>query len=118
METPGSVDHDGSALDYCRLQKITIQAWSPFQMPAWKGCFLGSGEYAPLNQALEELGASYGVTATAIAAAWIMRHPAQMQIIAGTTNARRLKEIADASRLQLTRQEWYKLYLAAGHILP
>lgn len=118
METPGSVDHDGSVLDYCRLQKITIQAWSPFQMPAWKGCFLGSGEYAPLNQALEELGASYKVSATAIAAAWILRHPAKMQLIAGTTNAKRLQEIAKASCLQLTRQEWYKLYLAAGHILP
>lgn len=118
MQTPGSVDRDGSVLDYCRLHDITIQAWSPFQMPAWKGCFLGSGDYAALNREIQLLAEQYQVTDTAIAAAWIFRHPANMQLIAGTTNEHRLLEIIHASELSLTRQEWYRLYLAAGHPLP
>ena len=95
METSGSIDHDGSLLDYCRLHDITLQAWSPFQMPAWKGCFLGSDEYPELNQKLRELAEKYHVSDTTIAAAWILRHPANMQLITGTASESRL-EIAMA----------------------
>ena len=118
METPGSIDHDGSLLDYCRLHNITLQAWSPFQMPAWKGCFLGSDEYPELNQKLHVLAEKYNVSDTTIAAAWILRHPANMQIITGTASESRLKEIIAACEITLTREEWYELYLAAGHPLP
>lgn len=118
METPGSVDHDGSLLDYCRLNNITLQAWSPFQMPAWKGCFLGSSEYPDLNQKIRSLAEKYQVSDTTIAAAWILRHPAKMQLITGTASESRLKEILAACDISLTREEWYELYLAAGHILP
>ena len=118
METPGAADRDGSVLDYCRLHDITIQTWSPFQMPGWKGCFLGSEEYPELNAAIAELAAQYGVTDTAIAAAWILRHPAHMQLVTGTGSEERLKEIIAACDITLTREEWYKLYTAAGHPLP
>ena len=96
METPGSIDHDGSLLDYCRLHDITLQAWSPFQMPAWKGCFLGSDDYPELNQKLRELAEKYHVSDTTIAAAWILRHPANMQLITGTASESRLREIIAA----------------------
>ena len=118
METPGSIDHDGSLLDYCRLHNITLQAWSPFQMLAWKGCFLGSDEYPELNKKLQVIAEKYGVSDTTIAAAWILRHPANMQIITGTASESRLKEIIAACDITLTREEWYELYLAAGHLLP
>lgn len=118
METPGSIDHDGSLLDYCRLHNITLQAWSPFQMPAWKGCFLGSDEYPELNKKLHVIAEKYGVSDTTIAAAWILRHPANMQIVTGTSSESRLKEIIAACDITLTREEWYELYLAAGHLLP
>ena len=118
METPGSIDHDGSLLDYCRLHNITLQAWSPFQMPAWKGCSLGSDEYPELNQKLQVIAEKYNVSDTTIAAAWILRHPANMQIITGTASESRLKEIIAACDITLTREEWYELYLAAGHLLP
>ena len=118
METPGSVDHDGNVLDYCRLHDMTIQAWSPFQMPAWQGVFLGAEKYEKLNQEIDILAKQYGVTPTTIAAAWILRHPAKMQIVSGTTNAQRFGEICAACDIELTREEWYKLYLAAGHVLP
>ena len=118
METPGSIDHDGSVLDYCRLNDITLQAWSPFQMPAWKGCFLGSAEYPELNEKIRVLADKYSVSDTTIAAAWILRHPSNMQIVTGTSSEERMKEIIAACDLSLTRSEWYELYLAAGHILP
>lgn len=118
METPGSADRDGSVLDYCRLNDMTIQAWSPFQMPDWKGCFLGASEYPELNQKIDELAQKYQVSGTTIATAWILRHPAGIQVIAGTTSEERLKEIVQACSIKLTREEWYELYLAAGHPLP
>lgn len=118
METEGSSDRDGSVLDYSRLHDMTIQAWSPFQMPAWKGCFLGNPAYDNLNQEINILAEKYNVTPTTIATAWILRHPAQMQVITGTASESRLTEIIEAENVALSREEWYKLYLSAGHILP
>lgn len=118
MTSNGAIDRDGSVLDYCRLNDMTIQAWSPFQMPEWKGCFLGANEYWELNQEIRVLADKYQVSDMAIATAWIVRHPAKMQVIAGTTNLDRLRQIAKGSNVELTREEWYKLYLAAGHMLP
>lgn len=118
MTSNGSIDRDGSVLDYCRLNDMTIQAWSPYQMPEWKGCFLGADEYWQLNQEIRVLAEKYQVSDMAIATAWILRHPAKMQVIAGTTNLDRLKQIVDGSHIELTREEWYKLYMTAGHPLP
>lgn len=118
METQGAADRDGSVLDYCRLHDITIQAWSPFQTPGWRGCFIDSGDYPELNLKLQELAQKYHVGKTAIAAAWILRHPAGMKVVAGTTSEERLKEIARACTVELDREEWYQIYLSAGHPLP
>jgi predicted oxidoreductase len=118
METAGSYDHDGSVLDYCRIHDITIQAWSPFQKPGWKGVLIGDPEYAELNQVLNELSVTYDSTPTTLAAAWILRHPAGIQIITGTASEDRLQEISAAESIELSREDWYRLYLAAGHILP
>lgn len=114
----GSEDRDGEILDYCRLNKVTVQAWSPFQFGFFEGVFLGNEKYPQLNQTLTELAGKYGVTETALAAAWILRHPAKMQVIAGTTNSGRLQEICTACGITLSREDWYKIYLAAGNRLP
>lgn len=118
METPCAADRDGFALDYCRRKNITVQTWSPFQMPGWRGSFFGAAGYEELNRALDEIARERGETPLTIAAAWILRHPAKMQLIAGTTNERRFGEICRARELVLSREEWYRLYLAAGHELP
>lgn len=118
MTTDGAINRDESVLDYCRIHDITIQAWSPFQMPNWQGCFLGSDKYVELNQEIDKLAKQYGTTNTAIAAAWIYRHPAGMQLVSGTSSVEHLREIVEASDICLTREEWYRLYLSAGHILP
>jgi predicted oxidoreductase len=118
MENPPSVVHDGGILEYCRLHDITIQPWSPFQYGFFEGVFLDNDKFAALNQAIDKLVAAKGVPNTAIAIAWLLRHPAKMQPIIGTTNAQRVRDIAQASDIELTRQEWYDLYLAAGNKLP
>lgn len=108
----------GGLIEYSRLKNITIQAWSPFQYGFFEGSFLGSEKFPELNQEIDALASEKGVTNSAIAIAWILRHPAVIQPIVGTTNANRLADIAKASEVSLTRQEWYKLYLAAGRKLP
>lgn len=119
MQTDGAIDRDGSILDYCRLKDVTLQAWSPFQYGFFDGPFIGNRDkFAKLNDALEAMAEKYGVTPTGIAIAWMMRHPAAMQTIVGTTSLNRIDEIVNGSEITLTRQEWYELYLKAGHILP
>ena len=118
MTSDGAFERDGSVLDYSRLNDMTIQAWSPFQMPNWQGCFIDSEKYPQLNAVLQELAEQYGVSKTTIATAWILRHPAGMQVVSGTASEKRLAEIIEAEKVNLTRQEWYRLFLAAGHILP
>lgn len=118
MKNSESVMHDGSFLEYSRIKNITIQTWSPFQYGFFEGTFVDSEKYPELNQKLAEIGEKYGLTKTGVAAAWILRHPANMQLIAGTMNPEHLTEICKASDITLTRSEWYEIYRAAGHTLP
>jgi predicted oxidoreductase len=108
----------GGILDYCRLNDITVQAWSPFQAGFFTGVFLGSPEYADLNAVIDRLAAAYDVPPIAIATAWITRHPARMQVVLGTTSPERVAGAAQGSDVPLTRAEWYELFRAAGHIVP
>lgn len=118
MLTSGAINRDGSVLDYCRLNNITIQAWSPFQYGFFEGVFLNNEKYKELNIVIDDLAKKYNVTNMAIATSWILRHPANMQVIVGTTNIERLEAICKAVDITLTREEWYKIYISAGNILP
>ncbi|MDB5561545.1 MAG: putative aldo-keto reductase/oxidoreductase [Hyphomicrobiales bacterium] len=114
-----SVDRDNGLLDYSRLSGMMLQAWSPFQKGFFDGVFLGDREnFAELNNALDDLAKAYGVTPMGIAVAWITRHPANIQVVLGTTKPIRVTEAAAGSAVPLTREEWYRLFTAAGHILP
>jgi predicted oxidoreductase len=108
----------GGILDYCRVNRITVQAWSPFQAGFFTGVFLGSPDYPELNAVIDRLAEQYDVPPIAIATAWITRHPANMQVVLGTTNADRVAGAAAGSDLPLTRPEWYELFRAAGHQVP
>ena len=118
LTTERSVVRDNGVLDYCRLHDITVQAWSPLQFGMFKGCFVDHPDFPELNKALGEIGEQYGVSKTAVAIAWILRHPAKMQAIAGTMNPDHLRDICAAAGVTLTHQEWYQLYLASGKFLP
>ncbi len=118
MLTDGAVDRDGSILDFCRLEDITIQPWSPFQYGFFEGVFLDNDKFPKLNETVNRIAEKYQVTNTTIAIAWLLRHPAKMQPVTGTMNRKRLEEICQASELYLSREEWYEIYLSAGYILP
>ena len=118
MENDAAVNRDGSVLDFCRLHDITIQPWSPLQYGFFEGVFLGSDKFPELNRKLDEIAGRYGVSSTTIAIAWLLRHPARMQPVIGTINIQRLKECCRASEIELTREEWYEIYRAAGNRLP
>ena len=119
MKNDESVMHDGSALEYLRIKGIMIQTWSPFQGGFFKGPFVGDREkYPALNEKLDELGAKYSVSPLAVAAAWILRHPAGMQLISGSVSPDRMRQIASGADIDLTREDWYAVYLAAGFRLP
>ncbi|WP_375449887.1 aldo/keto reductase family oxidoreductase [uncultured Devosia sp.] len=114
-----SVSRDNGLLEYSRINDMMLQAWSPFQKGFFDGVFLGDNEnFAELNTAIDALADQYGVTPTGIAVAWITRHPANIQVVLGTTKPERVTEAAAGSAVPLTRQEWYRLFTAAGHILP
>lgn len=118
VHSEAGANRDGSILEYCRLKDITIQAWSPFQYGMFEGVFLNNEKFPKLNKLVDELAEKYQVTNNAIAVAWILRHPARIQPIVGTTNKNRLTDICKASEVNLTREEWYALYIAAGKVLP
>lgn len=118
MENESAINRDGSVLDFCRLNDITIQPWSPFQYGFFEGVFLGNEKFPELNQKIDEMAAKYEVSNTTIAIAWLLRHPAKMQPVIGTMNVDRLKDCCKASEITLTREEWYEIYRAAGNILP
>lgn len=118
MRSQAGIDRDNGVVEYCRLNKVTIQAWSPFQIDLDKGLFTGNPDYQELNETIENLANQYQVSSEAIIIAWILRHPAQMQAIVGSMNPERLKRIAQANSVNLTRTEWYDIYRSAGNILP
>ncbi|AMM21722.1 aldo/keto reductase [Frondihabitans sp. PAMC 28766] len=114
-----AIGRDYGILDYSRIHGMTLQAWSPFQKGFFDGVFLGDREtYKELNDVLDELSAKYGVPPAAIAVAWITRHPAEMQVVLGTTSIEHLRDSAAGADVVLTRQEWSRLFTAAGYILP
>ena len=118
MENAGAINRDGMILEYCRLHGLTIQPWSPFQYGFFEGVFIGNEKYPELNAKLEEISAKYGITPTGLAIAWILRHPAGMQPIVGSVRPERMQEIAKASDITISHDEWYELYRASGKKLP
>lgn len=118
MYNHSAVNRDGGVLDYCRLNNITVQPWSPMQYGFFEGCFIDNDKFPELNSCLEKLANKYNVSKTTMAIAWLLRHPAKLQPVTGTTNLTRLVDSIKASEVSITREEWYEIYRTAGNILP
>ena len=108
-------------IEYCRQHEITLQAWGPL---SW-GLLTGrSGEDAtpPIKKATKlvaEMAEQKGVSGEAILIAWILRHPAKIQAIIGTTRPERIAAACQADGIVLSREEWYRLFVTArGEDLP
>lgn len=118
MYNESATNRDGGVLDFCRLNKITIQPWSPMQYGFFEGVFVDNEKFPKLNETLARLSEKYGVSKTTLAIAWILRHPAKMQPVTGTTNPGRLVECLKAAEVTLSREDWYDIYMSAGNVLP
>ncbi len=118
MHNDAAINRDGGVLDFCRLKDITIQPWSPMQYGFFEGCFVDNDKFPELNETLERIAEKYSVSKTTIAFAWILRHPAKMQPVTGTTKIARLTDCLKASEISITREEWYEIYRAAGNKIP
>ncbi|WP_125588380.1 aldo/keto reductase [Companilactobacillus jidongensis] len=118
MADTRSINHDGGILEFSRRMGVTIQAWSPFQYGMFQGVFIDNDKFPDLNKKLRELAGKYGVSKNGIATAWILRHPANMQVVIGTMNPEHIADSAKGADINLTKQEWYDIYFAAGNDLP
>lgn len=118
MDDKFSLEREGGILDYSRLHGMTLQAWSPLLYGFFAGNILTDEKFAPLRVKMAEIAKKYSISLSAVAFAWILRHPAKMQVVSGTSRADRIRELALASDVRLTREEWYTLHLSAGNILP
>jgi predicted oxidoreductase len=115
---------DGT-LDQCLIEKITPMAWSPLAAGLIGG---GANRLLPSQETyqpqkfipvLDSIAKSRGVSRTAIALAWLLKHPGNIQPIIGSTDPERIKDAAKAPEIELTREEWYQLLIAArGEALP
>lgn len=118
MCNEAAINRDGGVLEYCMSEDIMIQAWSILQISWERGTYLENDEYISLNAKLEELAIKYGISKAAIATAWILRHPSNMQAICGTTSTAHLRELCEAVDIVLSKKEWYELYLSVNRLLP
>ncbi len=118
MGIDAGINRDGSVLEYCRINDMVVQTWSPLQVGYFTGTFLNNENYSDLNRELAALADKYEVGADTIAYAWLLRYPARMQVITGTTSPDHLRSAAAAGDVVLSREEWYALYRAAGNRLP
>lgn len=118
IHNDSAINRDSDVLDYCQLNNITVQAWSPLQFGMFEGNFIDHPHYPELNSTLARISEHYSVGKSAIALTWILRHPANMQAIVGSTNATRIEQMAKATNITLSHEHWYELYRAAGNQLP
>ena len=118
MLNDAAVDRDGGVLDFCRLNDITIQPWSPFWHGLREGVYVDNPLFPELNEKLKEVAEKYAITPTGVVIAWMLRHPAHMQPVAGSMNPQRMKEILAGANVRITREEWYGIYKSAGFKLP
>ncbi|GAA1324042.1 aldo/keto reductase family oxidoreductase [Leucobacter albus] len=113
-----SADRDGGLLEYARINGVTLEAWSPFQRGFFGGSIFEQGGLRDLQRVLGRIAAEYDTSPTAIATAWITRHPAKMRVVLGTTKTHRIADAVAGAQLSLTRSEWYELFAAAGYEVP
>jgi predicted oxidoreductase len=110
-----------AVMEYCRLHNITLQAWGPLAAGRLTGRPRPGDEKHIQETAdrVTQMATEKGVSREAILIAWILRHPARIQPLPGTTNPARIRAAVEAEQVSLTREEWYDLFIAGrGEKLP
>ena len=117
---PHRVRGDGT-LEYCWMNGITIQAWGPLVGGALSGNLPADAESRIVEaaQVVAELAVARGVSREAIVIGWLLRHPAGIQPVIGTTNPARIRAACQAVDITLSHEEWYRIFVAGrGSELP
>jgi hypothetical protein len=106
--TPGT-------LEFCKDEQVQIQAWGSLCQGLYSGQDVSqhSPHIQRTCQLVARLSTEYGVSAEAILLSWLMRHPAMIQPVIGTTNIQRIKACSQATKINLSREHWYALYASA-----
>jgi predicted oxidoreductase len=119
-QAPGAYQAAAGTLDYCRLHDITVQAWGAvangrlIDPPA-----RAEPRVRAAAKAVADLAKAKGTSREAIALAWLLRHPAGIQPLVGTTQPARISASCQADAVTLSREEWYRLFAAArGAAMP
>lgn len=120
---PGGAEINFTAgtMEYCRHNNVQLQSWGSLAQGLYTGKDITSQpEHVKQTAAkVATLANEYSVSREAIVLAWLMRHPAKIQPIIGTTNPARILACAEAHQVELTREQWYDLYISArGERLP
>ena len=110
----GVMSRSEGTLEFCRMHDITVQAWSPLARGVLSGSPAASPEARMTEAAalVAQLAAEKGVSPEAILIAWLLRHPAHIQPVIGTTNPARIAAACQADEVELSREEWYSLFEA------
>jgi predicted oxidoreductase len=103
-------------IDYCRMNRMQLQAWSPLRGELLNPSATASPEMKAAHQVLREVAAEKGVSASAVALAWLLRHPAGIVPIIGGRNSKHVADNAAAVRVGLSISEWYRLLDATVNI--
>ncbi|MDC8829898.1 aldo/keto reductase [Alteromonas gilva] len=108
--------YTSGTLEYCQQHAIQLQAWAPLA----QGKYSGNGPAnCPTSQLVNTLASEHGVSPEAIVLGWLMRHPAGIQPVIGTTNPQRIAACAEVANLALSREHWYQLFESArGQEVP
>ena len=116
---PPNPIHGEGTLEYCRLHDITIQAWGPLANGRVTGRLPEKPEprITKTAELVAKLAEKHGVSGEAIIIAWLMRHPAHIQPVIGTTDTNRIAASCQANSVELSREEWYEL-LGTGRGAP
>lgn len=115
------INFTAGTLEYCRQHGVQLQSWGSL----CQGLFSGqdvSAQPPHIQQTaalVASLAAEYEVSKEAIVLAWLVRHPAKIQPVIGSTNPQRIQACTQATSIQLSREHWYALYVSArGQELP
>ncbi len=121
QDNPARPVRNEGTLEYCRLHNIMVQPWSPLavgKLTGRKDVKLTAAQQQAAK-VVAEMAAEKHISPEGIMIAWLLRHPAMMQPVVGTTKSERLLAACEGDGVELTREEWYTLFIAGrGEKLP
>ncbi len=113
------IERSGDIFFYLKRKNILLQCWSPFQYGMFEGLIFNNDEkYHDLNVYLKELAAKYKCTPQGIAIAFLLKLGANVQVLIGSTNKEHVLDAINGVNVELTKDEWYKIYIVSGQKLP